>query len=102
MNVIIYYCIVVFITQFIFIGCRTWNVAAIAEKNIPAVIISGAFIHIAWLVSIAIGAVSMNELISNFDLNFLPVVFCSLTGGVLSSYIVMKYKERRYQKQFVK
>ena len=92
---ILYYCIVVFITQFIFIGCRTWNVVAIAEKNIFGVVISGALVHIAWLISIAIGAISMNEIISNFDWNYLPVVACSLTGGVLSSYVVMKFKEKK-------
>ncbi len=89
---IVQYSIVVFFTQLIFIGCRTWNVKAIAAKQIPQVLISGALVHVAWLVSIAIGAVSMHEIISNFDWIYLPVVLCSLTGGLIGSYISMKQK----------
>jgi hypothetical protein len=60
---VLHYSIIVFVTQLIFIGCRTWNVKAIAAKNIPQVLISGTFVHLSWLVSIAIGAVSMHEII---------------------------------------
>ena len=84
--------IIVFVTQLIFIGCRTWNVKAIAKKDIGQVLISGAFVHLSWLVSIAIGVISMNEIISNFELSHLPVVICSLLGGLLGSYISMKVK----------
>jgi len=84
--------IIVFFTQLIFIGCRTWNVKAIADKNIKQVIISGAFVHLSWLVSIAIGAVSMHEIITNFRLEFIPIVLCSLSGGLIGSYLSMKSK----------
>lgn len=84
--------IIVFVTQLIFIGCRTWNVKAIAKQDIWQVLISGLFVHLSWLVSIAIGAISMNEIISNFELSHLPVVICSLLGGLLGSYISMKVK----------
>lgn len=84
------YSIVVFITQLIFIGCRTWNVKAIAKHNIPQVLISGTFVHLSWLVSIAIGTVSMNEIISNFEMQYLPIVVASLAGGLIGSYISMK------------
>jgi len=87
---ILYYSIIVFVTQLIFIGCRTWNVKAIAKQNIPDVLISGTFVHLSWLVSIAIGAISMHEIITNFEWSYLPIVLCSLVGGLLGSYISMK------------
>jgi|DEB0MinimDraft_10_1074344.scaffolds.fasta_scaffold24131_3 Na+/citrate or Na+/malate symporter len=86
---ILRYSIIVFATQLIFIGCRTWNVKAISQGNINQVLISGTFVHLSWLVSIAIGAVSMNEIISNFEWSYIPVVICSLTGGLIGSYISM-------------
>ena len=86
------YSIIVFITQLIFIGCRTWNVKAIAQNSIPQVLISGAIVHIAWLISIAIGAVSMHELLTSFEWKYVPIILCSLTGGLLGSYISMKSK----------
>lgn len=89
---ILKYSIIVFITQLVFIGCRTWNVKAIAKQDMSQVLISGAFVHIAWLISISIGAVSMNEIITNFEWSYLPIVFCSLTGGLIGSYISMKSK----------
>ena len=90
---ILKYSIVVFVTQLIFIGCRTWNVKAIAKQNIPMVLLSGGFVHIAWLISIAIGVVSTKEIIMNFEWAYLPVVFCSLSGGLLGSYLSMKSKK---------
>ena len=90
---ILKYAITVFIVQLIFIGCRTWNVKAISNKNIPQVLLSGAIVHLSWLISIAIGAVSMNEIITNFKWEYLPIVFCSLSGGLIGSYISMKSKK---------
>lgn len=89
---ILKYALVVFVTQLVFIGCRTWNVKAISRQNIPQVLLSGTFVHLAWLVSIAIGAVSMNEIVTNFKWEYLPIVLCSLTGGLLGSYLSMKSK----------
>lgn len=85
-------CITVFVTQLIFIGCRTWNVMAISKENIKDVVISGALVHISWLVSIAIGATSMYELISNWNIDYIPVILCSLVGGIIGSVIALKYK----------
>lgn len=90
---VLQYSIIVFITQLIFIGCRTWNVKAISNKDTSQVLISGAFIHLAWLVSISIGAISMHEIITNFELSYLPIIFCSLSGGLVGSYISMKSKK---------
>lgn len=89
---ILEYSTVVFITQLTFIGCRTWNVKSIAKQNIPHVLISGGFVHIAWLISVAIGVVSMHEIISNFEWKYIPVIICSLSGGLIGSYISMKSK----------
>lgn len=89
---IIKYSIIVFITQLVFIGCRTWNVKAIAKQDIPQVLLSGTFVHLAWLVSIAIGAVSMHEIITKFEFSYLPIIFCSLSGGLIGSYLSMKSK----------
>lgn len=92
MDNILLYSVTVFFTQLIFIGCRTWNVKAIANKDITQVLASGAFVHLAWLVGIAIGAVSMHKIITEFKLEYLPIIFCSLTGGLIGSYISMKSK----------
>lgn len=85
--------ITVFLTQLIFIGCRTWNVRAVSKGNLKHVLLSGAIVHISWLASIAIGAVSMNEIITNFDWQYLPVIIGSLSGGLIGSWIGLK--ERR-------
>ncbi len=90
---ILKYSIIVFATQLVFIGCRTWNVKAIANKNITQVLVSGTFVHLSWLVSIAIGSISMHEIITKFKFEYLPIVFCSLLGGLIGSYISMKSKK---------
>ena len=90
---IIQYSIIVFITQLIFIGCRTWNVKCIASNNLVGALISGGIVHVTWLISIAIGAISTNEIISNFQLEYIPVVLCSLTGGLIGTYIALKNRK---------
>lgn len=87
--------IAVFITQLIFIGCRTWNVRAIANKNLLQVLLSGAIVHIAWLVGITIGTVSMVEIIQNFRLEYIPIVLCSLVGGLIGSWLGLKEKLKK-------
>lgn len=89
---ILTYSLTVFVTQLVFIGCRTWNVKAISANNMAASMVSGAIVHIAWLVSISIGVVSMNEIISNFRWEYLPVVASSLAGGLLGTYLALKKK----------
>lgn len=92
---ILKYSILIFIIQLIFIGCRTWNVRAISNNNLFQVLLSGAFVHISWLVSIAIGSISMIEVIQNFELRFIPVILCSLCGGLLGSYVGLKAKRNK-------
>lgn len=84
-------CITVFFTQMVFIGFRTWNVRAVSDGDIKMAMITGGVVHLSWLVGIAIGATSMNEIITNWRLEYLPVVVCSLSGGLISTYIVLKY-----------
>lgn len=92
------YSIIVFITQLVFIGCRTWNVKCISKDDIPGVLISGTLVHVSWLISIGIGVISINEIIVNFEWSYLPIVLSSLSGGLLGSYISMKYKHKKIKK----
>jgi len=92
---ILKYSIIVFITQLIFIGCRTWNVKAISRNNLSQVLISGTFVHLSWLVSIAIGSVSMIELLQDFNWHYIPVVFCSLSGGLIGSWLGLIEKSKK-------
>lgn len=93
-NQVLEYSIIIFATQLIFIGCRTWNVMAIAENKTIQVLVSGAIVHITWLIGIAIGSVSMYKIINNFQWLYIPIVLCSLTGGLVGSYITMKFKNK--------
>lgn len=94
-DMILEYSIIIFATQLVFIGCRTWNVKAISKNDVLQVLISGAIVHITWLIGIAIGSVSMYEIINNFKWGYVPIVTCSLTGGLLGSYIAMKTKLKK-------
>lgn len=89
------YSVIIFITQLIFIGCRTWNVKAISKNNLVHVLLSGTFVHLSWLVSIAIGAVSMNEIITNFKFEYWPIVACSLSGGFIGTYMGLIEKRKK-------
>lgn len=84
--------VIVFLTQLIFIGSRTINVRAISEKNMNKALWSGAIIHLAWLVSISIGVVSINSVMKDFNWYYIPVIFCSLSGGLLGTYWGLKEK----------
>ena len=86
---ILKYSIIIFINQLVFIGCRTWNVRVIAKNNLVQTLISSGIVHITWLIGIAVGAVSMNEIISNMKWEFFPIIFCSLIGNLIGSYVGM-------------
>jgi|14BtaG_2_1085337.scaffolds.fasta_scaffold170478_2 hypothetical protein len=94
--------ITVFVTQLIFVGLRTWNVISIAEKNLMRTVVSGTLCHIAWLASIAIGSVSMYEVMNNGDLRYIPVVVASIFGGTIGSAIGLtiakKYEKHKENK----
>jgi len=80
----------VFTTQLIFTWGRTWNIKEIARKNVKGVAISGSLIHIMWLISLSIGAVSIKEVMMDFNFEYIPVVLCSLVGGTIGSIIRLK------------
>ena len=88
----------IFITQLIFIGARTWNVQAISENNLKKVLLSGAVVHLAWLISITIGVVSMKEILTNFRWEYLPIIVGSLSGGLIGSWIGLKQKSTHGKK----
>lgn len=92
---ILKYSLIVFITQLIFIFARTWNVKAVSSNNVKSALISGTFVHLSWLVSIAIGSFSMNEIIQDFQWEYLPIVLCSLSGGLIGTYLGLKEKKKR-------
>lgn len=91
---ILKYSIIVFLTQLVFIGCRTWNVKAIAKNSLPQVLLSGAIVHITWLTSLSIGAVSMHEIITTWNWAHLPVVLASLSGGLVGSWLGLKERKK--------
>lgn len=91
--------ITVFVNQLVFIWARTWNVKMIAANNLKGVLLSGAIVHVAWLLGITIGVVSMKEILINFQLIYTPVLIGSLSGGLLGSYFGLLEK-MKYRKSF--
>lgn len=82
--------IVVFLTQLVFIWSRTLNVRTVSSHDTPRVLLTGAVVHITWLIGISIGASSMYKIMNDFKLEYLPIVFFSLSGGLIGSYLGMK------------
>lgn len=95
---VIKYSIIIFLTQLVFIGARTWNVRAIAEKNIVHLMLSGTLVHLSWLVSITFGVVSMKEIMLHFNWEYVPIVICSLSGGLIGSYLGIKAKFKKQKR----
>lgn len=88
-------CITVFIAQVIFLSSRTWNVIAISKLDIKSALLSGAVVHLSWAASIAIVGVSMYEIMSSFELKFIPVILCSLVGSLYGTYIPLKKEKMK-------
>ena len=84
--------IYMFVSQIIFIGFRTVNVKAIAKGETIKALMSGALVHWSWLVSIAIGATSMYEIMNTWNWKYSPIVIASTIGGLLGTYWGMKNK----------
>lgn len=91
-RMVLEYSIIIFITQIIYIGTRTWNIKTIAKNDVWGAIISGVFAHLSWLTSIAIGSVSMYKIINEFKLEYLPIIICSLIGGLVGTYLALREK----------
>jgi hypothetical protein len=92
---ILKYCITVFVTQLIFIGFRTWNVKAVSKGDLKGTLISGAVVHLSWLVSIALGADSTIKILRDFQFEYIPVIAFSLAGGLLGSWIGLMEKRKK-------
>lgn len=93
-----YYALVVFVNQLIFIGCRTWNVKSIAKQNLFQALLSGTFVHLSWIISIFIGVDTVDIIIKSQDWAYLIVIFFSLTGGLIGTYIGMLEKRNKNKK----
>jgi hypothetical protein len=81
--------LLVFLNQLIFIGLRTYNVRTIADNKITASMITGFFIHLAWLLGISIGANAGIKILDG-QWEYLPVVLASSIGGLLGTFLAMK------------
>jgi uncharacterized membrane protein len=90
---IVEYTIIMFLNQLAFIGFRTWNVKAIAKGSVLGALASGAIVHITWLIGIAIGVVSMAEILQNMAWEYTPIVIASTLGGLLGTWIGMREKK---------
>jgi hypothetical protein len=90
---ILQYTITVFLTQVAFVWSRTWNVKAIADRDMSKVLISGTLIHITWTLSTLLSVVSAKEVLIDGKTEFLPVMIASLVGGLLGSYLSMRSKK---------
>lgn len=87
MNDIIYESAIAFFSQLAFLWARTVNIRYTALGNIKKVMISGGIIHILWLIGIAIGANGAYKVIVDHQLEYIPVLICSLTGSLIGCYI---------------
>lgn len=87
--------ILMFITQLVFIGCRTWNVKSISSKKMSHTLTSGAIVNITWLISMGLGGVSMYNIINEFQWQYVPIVTACVLGGIAGAYIGMKEKTKQ-------
>ena len=85
--------IITLINQFIFIWLRTLNIKYVADGKTLAAMLSGAGIHLAWLVSVAVGATSTYEIMTEGKWELWPIPLASLIGGLYGTYIGMKKKK---------
>lgn len=83
----------IFTVQVIFLFGRTWNVRATASGNINQTLVSGALVHLSWLVGTAIGVHGMQQILFDFAWRDLPIVACSLAGSLLGTYLGFKTKK---------
>ena len=81
-----------FVTQLFFIWFRTLNVRFVARGNIWGAIWTGFIVHITWLIGIAIGTVSIVEMVKSQDVSYWPVIACSMSAGAIGTYFAMKRK----------
>ena len=80
----------VFVTQFLFTWGRTWNIKSIADRNVKQVLLSGTIVYFCWLSSIALGTISVIEIVQNFNTDYIPVIISGLIGGNLGGIVKLK------------
>lgn len=85
---IIFQAILVFVTQYLFIYFRVINIEAQINKNRFKLFMSGAIVHITYLVSMAIGVTAVLK--GNIFL-----IACSLIGSLLGAdQAFLKHKQK--------
>jgi len=94
MDNILVMAIVNFITQVAFIWTRTLNVKAVAGNMMKEALMTGALVHITWLISISLSTYSVVALISDWQWQYIPVPIASLIGGLIGTYFGLKEKQR--------
>lgn len=93
----LYLALTVFAAQLVFLTSRTINVRAIARGNVLIALLSSVFIHLSWLLSIAIGVVSVAPIVAKQQWDKWPVIAASLAGGLIGTYfgMIKKNKSKR-------
>ena len=76
-------CIIILISQILFLWFRTLNIQAVSEQKVFKAIWTGNMIGLTWLIGIAIGANSMMQG------NIWPILM-HLLGGSIGTYIGMR------------
>lgn len=83
----IYNCIVVLISQIVFLWLRTVNVKRVALNQLWPAIFSGTGVGITWLISVSMGVDSLLDIKNKW-----PVTLCHLIGGAIGTYMGMRKK----------
>lgn len=87
-------CLLLFFSQLLFVYARTSNVRQISKGNMQGSMLSGAFLHIVWLITIGAGGASAIKVLFEGDLQYLWAVAFSLSGGLFGTYLALKNKKR--------
>ena len=99
MNEIVYQTVLGFSSQLAFLWARTYNVHANASLDVKATVMSGAVIHLLWLVGIAVGSASAFKILVEGDMLYIPVVIGTLSGSILGTYIGLKGRIKAVNKK---
>jgi len=79
-------CVIVFLMQVLFIMLRTLNVVYTAELKHLGSMLTGALVHLCWLLTITIGVKSVMH--GDFW-----IIASSLTGGLTGTYLGIRLKK---------